>query len=75
VTTADLAGYVDRIEKGPYEWMFYVFHFGNAYTDATRVTVIGPTSLRRCDSLPEFRVNLNQLARDEALREETTQDA
>jgi hypothetical protein len=44
-TTAELAEYVAKIEEGPYERMFYVFHSGSANTDDARVTVIGPEQL------------------------------
>ena len=40
-----LAEYIAKIEEGPYDRMFYVFHSGNANTDDHRVTVIGPDQL------------------------------
>ena len=44
-TTRELAEYVAKIEEGPYDRMFYVFHSGKANTDDPRVTVIGPEQL------------------------------
>jgi hypothetical protein len=44
-TSAELADYVSRIDEGPCDRMFYVFHSGKAQTDDTRVTVIGPEQL------------------------------
>jgi len=44
-TSKELAKYVAKIEDGPYDRMFYVFHSGEAETDDPRVTVIGPEQL------------------------------
>lgn len=44
-TSAELAEYVERIDDGPYDRMFYVFHSGAAETDDTRVRLIGPDKL------------------------------
>ena len=44
-STAELDEYVAKIEGGPYDRMFYVFHSGEAETDDPRVTVIGPEEL------------------------------
>lgn len=44
-TTAELDEYVAKMEGGPYDRMFYVFHSGKAETDDPRVTVIGPEEL------------------------------
>jgi hypothetical protein len=44
-TSAELAEYVARIDEGPYDRMFYVYHSGKAETDDPRVTVIGPEQL------------------------------
>ena len=45
-TSAQLAEYVGKFkELGPYDRMFYVFHSGEARTDAEDVTVIGPEEL------------------------------
>ena len=41
----ELAAYVAKIEDGPYDRMFYVFHSGEAATDDPRVTVVGPEQL------------------------------
>ena len=44
-TSTQLDEYVAKIEDGPYNRMFYVFHSGKAETDDNRVTVIGPEQL------------------------------
>ncbi len=44
-TSKELAEYVAKIEDGPYERMFYVFHSGEAEPDDSRVIVIGPEQL------------------------------
>lgn len=44
-TSRELAEYVAKIEDGPYDRMFYVFHSGEAVTNDERVTVIGPERL------------------------------
>ena len=44
-TPAELAEYVAKIDGGPYDRMFFVFHSGKADTDDRRVTVIGPEQL------------------------------
>jgi hypothetical protein len=44
-TSAELAGYVAKIQEGTYDKMFYVFHSGEADTKDKRVTVIGPEHL------------------------------
>jgi len=44
-TSAELDEYITKIEDGPYDRMFYVFHSGKADTDDPRVTVIGPEQL------------------------------
>jgi hypothetical protein len=44
-TSDELAEYVARIEDGPYNRMFYVFHSGKAETNDPRVTVIGSEQL------------------------------
>ena len=44
-TSDELAKYVAKIEDGPYERMFYVFHSGKADTNDPRVIVIGPEQL------------------------------
>jgi hypothetical protein len=44
--SGELASYVAQLDSlGPYDRMFYVFHFGTATTDDGRVTVIGPDRL------------------------------
>jgi hypothetical protein len=43
-TSAELAEYVGRLDE-PYDWMFYVYHSGEATTDDERVRVIGPEKL------------------------------
>jgi len=50
-TSAELAHYVEAMDSGPHDRMFYVFHSGDATTDDDRVTVIGP------DRLPELVVD------------------
>lgn len=44
-STAELDVYVAKMEGGPYDRMFYVFHTGEAETDDPRVTIIGPEAL------------------------------
>jgi len=44
-TSAELAEYVAKMEGGPYNRMFYVFHSGNADTDDPRVILLGPERL------------------------------
>jgi hypothetical protein len=44
-SSQELAEYVDKIEDGPYDRMFYVFHSGEAETGDSRVTLIGPEKL------------------------------
>jgi hypothetical protein len=44
-TSEELAEYVARIDDGPYDKMFFVFHSGEADTLDRRVTVIGPGKL------------------------------
>ena len=44
-TSAELTDYVAKMEDGPHDRMFYVFHSGKAETDDGRVTVIGPKRL------------------------------
>nr|MBA3768519.1 hypothetical protein [Acidobacteriota bacterium] len=44
-TSKELDEYVAKIDDGPYDRMFYVFHSGEAKTDDPRVTVIGPEQL------------------------------
>jgi hypothetical protein len=45
-TSAELAQYVDRLDDlGPYDWMFYVYHSGEAENDDERVRVIRPEKL------------------------------
>jgi len=44
-TSEELAEYVARIDDGPYDKMFFVFHSGEADTLDRRVTVIGPDKL------------------------------
>src|SRR5271165_7025543 len=44
-TSAELEEYIAKIEDGPYDRMFYVFHSGRADTGDPRVTVIGPEQL------------------------------
>jgi hypothetical protein len=44
-TSKELAKYVAKIGDGPYHWMFYVFHSGEAKTEDERVKIIGPEKL------------------------------
>lgn len=44
-TSDELANYVAKIQDGPYDRMFYVYHSGEANTHDDRVTVIGPKRL------------------------------
>lgn len=45
-TSAQLSKYVDELdEAGPFDWLFYVYHSGEAKTDDKRVRVIGPEKL------------------------------
>jgi hypothetical protein len=44
-TSEELDEYVAKIEDGPYDRMFYVFHSGEAETNDSRVTLIGPDKL------------------------------
>jgi len=44
-SSEELAEYIDRIEDGPYDRMFFVFHSGEADTADERVTVVGPEKL------------------------------
>jgi len=44
-TSEELAEYVARIDDGPYDKMFFVFHSGEADTLDRRVTVIGPEQM------------------------------
>lgn len=44
-TSAELADYVEKIEDGPYERMFFVFHSGKAETGDPRVVLLGPDEL------------------------------
>jgi hypothetical protein len=44
-TAAEIAEYVARIDEGPYDRMFYVYHCGIAETDDPRVTVIASEHL------------------------------
>jgi len=44
-SSEELAEYIARIDDGPYDRMFFVFHSGEAETADERVTVIGPEKL------------------------------
>jgi hypothetical protein len=46
-TSAELAEYVGEFDRDVYTRMFYVFHSGDAYTDADRTVIIGPEQLAK----------------------------